>query len=409
MEVRARVVLCTKGAVSTVVDHRSPLAANKRRVLHVAQSVETGVAHVVDALLRWQRDAGWDVALAAPPGRLSALAASTGAPVLDWAAAREPGLSVVAEGRRLRRLVRDFEPDLVHLHSAKAGLVGRLVLRGRLPTVYTPHGWSWLAVEGTYRYAVEAWERVACRWCDAIVCLSDRELHQAGDVGLRGNLRLIPNDVDSKELRALAGASHAGSRRALGVPEGVPLVVCCARLAPQKGQDILLAAWPGVRRGVPDAELVLVGDGPWRRQLEQSSRGLSGVTFTGMCDRGATLQWMCSADVVVCPSRYEGMSLVPLEAAALGRPVVASDVEGMDDELPVDGRRLVPPEDPAALAGALRDLLADLDAARAAGLAARDWSDRNAGRPHAAERNTALYEEVLAQRGHVPSSSKRQR
>ena len=389
-----------------MVEHRSPsLSATPRRVLHVAQSVETGVAHVVDALVRWQRQAGWDVALAAPPGRLSDLVAGAGAPVLHWAAAREPGPSVVAEGKRLRRLVRDFGPDLVHLHSAKAGLVGRLLLRGRLPTVYTPHGWSWLAVEGSYRHAVQAWERAASRWCDAVVCLSDRELREASDVGLRGDLRLIPNDVDATQLRALAGSSDTESRRALGVPEGVALAVCCARLAPQKGQDILLAAWPAVRRRVPDAELVLVGDGPWRRRLEQSSRGLSGVTFTGMCDRGTTLRWMCSADVVVCPSRYEGMSLVPLEAAALGRAVVAADVEGMRDDLPVAGRRLVPPEDPAALAGALGELLADRDAARAAGLAARDLSERIAARPPAAERTAALYAQVLAQRVGVPASA----
>jgi glycosyltransferase involved in cell wall biosynthesis len=231
-------------------------------------------------------------------------------------------------------VVRSFAPDVVHLHSSKAGLAGRLALRGRVPTVFQPHAWSFAAVGGPVRAASLAWERLAARWADVVVCVSAAERDEGIAAGVRARRwEVVPNGVDLARFTPLPKE------------DGVPRVVCVGRLSRQKGQDVLLAAWRMV--DVPGAELVLVGDGPERETL---SRDLPpSVRLVGRQEDVAP--WYASATVVAVPSRWEGMALTALEALACGRPVVASDVTGMREALPPSS--LVPAEDPAALAGAL--------------------------------------------------------
>ena len=113
----------------------------------------------------------------------------------------------------------------------------------------------------------------------------------------------------------------------------------------QKGQQDLLADWPQVRARVPEAQLVLVGDGPDRRALERLADGLDGVLFAGA--RTDVPLWLAAADVVVVPSRWEGMALVPLEAMACARSVVATDVNGVVDSVPPGAGAIVALDDSA--------------------------------------------------------------
>ncbi|MGH3814171.1 MAG: glycosyltransferase, partial [Pseudonocardiaceae bacterium] len=118
-------------------------------VLHTVQPTDAGVAGYVAAVATDQLARGWRVMVACPcGGHLAADLATRGIPRLRWPATRSPGADTVPETQRLRRLIRAVRPDVVHLHSAKAGLAGRLALRGRRPTLFQPHGWSWLAVRG---------------------------------------------------------------------------------------------------------------------------------------------------------------------------------------------------------------------------------------------------------------------
>ncbi|GAA3233745.1 hypothetical protein GCM10020256_50090 [Streptomyces thermocoprophilus] len=129
------------------------------------------------------------------------------------------------------------------------------------------------------------------------------------------------------------------------------------RLCRQKGQDVLLAAWESVLRRCPDARLVLVGDGPDGERL--AARAPGSVLFAGAVPD--PVPWYRAADVVVLPSRWEGMALAPLEAMGCGRPVVVTDVDGARESLPggLAAHCLVPPGDADALARALAALLAD--------------------------------------------------
>jgi glycosyltransferase involved in cell wall biosynthesis len=362
------------------------------RVLHVAQPTDGGVAAYVVAACRDQVARGWDVAVACPPeGRLPADLASLGIPWLDWAAGRSPGPGSLDEARRLGRLVEQRRPDVVHLHASKAGLAGRLALRRRMPTLFQPHAWSWLAVDGAVRRASIAWERMAARWTDVFVCVGAGEAEQGRAMGVRGRYTVVRNGVDRDRFRHADEQARTSARRRLDVGADIPLAVCVGRITRQKGQDVLLAAWRSVRQQCPTAELSLVGDGDLLPELR--SDPLPGVRFAGAVTDVRT--WLAAADIVVLPSRWEGLPLTALEAFATGRSVVASAVSGLVEVVSPAVGALVPPDDPAALADCLVPRLGDRAHARAEGdHAARHATQFDIGRTF--DRLAAATEGVVA-------------
>lgn len=370
-------------------------------VLHLSQPVEGGVARVVTDLVRAQTEAGIRAVVACPPGGvLGRDAAAAGAEVVDWPARREPGPGLYGETVRAARLVRRIGPDLVHTHSAKAGLAARLALRGGVPTVHQPHAWSFDAVDGTTARLARRWERLGARWADRVLCVAEDERLRGVQAGVRARWAVVRNGVDVERFRPADEAARARARATLpalaGVPPHAPVAVCVGRLCRQKGQDVLLRAWPAVAARVPDARLVLVGDGPWRRDLGAAAGDR--VLFAGAA--GDTAPWYAAADAVVLPSRWEGMALVPLEAMACGRPVVVTSVTGAAESLPA-GRAAdfaVPPEDPAALARALTALLTDPPLRRELGLRSRDHVVAAHDVRRTAQRVAELYAEVLTER-----------
>ncbi|EST37218.1 hypothetical protein N566_14200, partial [Streptomycetaceae bacterium MP113-05] len=215
------------------------------------------------------------------------------------------------------------------------------------------------------------WERHAARWSTRVLCVSEQERWRGEAAGIDARWAVIPNGVDTARFTPLTPQDTARARRHLVAcavrPGGGPapsaaedpLVVCVGRLCRQKGQDVLLRAWPAVTARVPRARLVLVGDGPDREPLRAAAP--PGVLFAGTSPDPAS--WYAAADLVVLPSRWEAMALVPLEAMACGRPVLLTDVAGARESLPGGHQAacLAPPEDPEALASALVRLLADRD------------------------------------------------
>jgi glycosyltransferase involved in cell wall biosynthesis len=335
----------------------------------VSAPTTEGVARVALGYVRDQLARGWDVTLACPDtGWLGPEAAAAGARVRTWRARRAPGPTLAREVVTLSRVVAASRPDVVHLHSAKAGLAGRLAVRGRVPTIFQPHAWSFLAASGPVRTGSLAWERRALRWTTELVCVSEGERLLGESLGVVAPTTVVPNGVDLELLRPGGPAERASARTALGVADA-PTVVCVGRLAPQKGQADLLAAWPQVLARVPRARLLLVGDGPDRPGLEERVRSSAGVSLVG--SRSDVADWLTASDVVAVPSRWEGMALVPLEAMASGRSVVATDVTGVADSVPAAAGAVVPAGSPAAMAEALALRLADPERAAAEGAAGR--------------------------------------
>lgn len=321
------------------------------RVLHVSQPNAGGVAVYVGQAACDQRRRGWDVAVACPVGGdLPERCMAAGVPWLRWDAGRGPGPGVLREALRLRGIVRTFAPDVVHLHSSKAGLAGRLLRRpGGTPTMFQPHGWSWLAATGRQAAASRRWERLAARWSDALVCVGAGELSHGVDAGVRGPYRLVRNGVDLRRFLPADDTARLAARIRLGLPSGAPLAVCVGRVTRQKGQDVLVDAWPAVVERCPSALLAIVGAGGdpvWTR------RGRApGIRFVPAVEDPR--DWLAAANVVAMPSRWEGLPLIALEALAMGRPVVGTDIPGITEILRPGLGALVPAEDPGALAAQL--------------------------------------------------------
>ena len=262
----------------------------------------------------------------------------------------------------LYRMMRTFRPHIVHTHTAKAGMLGRLAARvaGVPVVVHTFHGHVLRGYFGPLTTAFyRAMERRLGASSDVLVAVSDavkRDLVALG-VAPDAKIRVIPLGLD---LEPLTGALPRGSLRGeAGVPEGAPLVGIVGRLAPIKDVGTFLRAAAAVRAAVPAARFAVVGDGEERGRLEaeRARLGLEDCVFFHGWRRDMAAVYG-DLDVVVNCSRNEGTPVALIEALAAGRPVVATRVGGTPDLLG-DGRRglLVPPGDAAALAAGVVDAL----------------------------------------------------
>ncbi|MFE0049869.1 glycosyltransferase family 4 protein, partial [Streptomyces sp. NPDC059013] len=267
---------------------------------------------------------------------------------------------------------------------------------GPLPAAPPPE-WSGGRAGGARAAPARHWERYGARWADRIVCVSETERRKGAAAGVEALWTVVPNGVDTERFRPAAD----GARRDLpplvaDLPASAPLVVCVGRLCRQKGQDVLLAAWEQVLRRLPNARLVLVGDGPGADALHASAP--ASVRFAG--DQPDSAPWYRAADLVVVPSRWESMALTPLEAMACGRPVVVTDVAGTRESLP-PGHALfctTPPQDPYALATAVGDLLLNGPLRRTLGRQGRQHVLATHDVRHSASAIANVYREVSAAR-----------
>jgi glycosyltransferase involved in cell wall biosynthesis len=364
-------------------------ASGSFSVLHVSQPVDGGCAKCVLDLARHQQSNGFNVVVACPSAGWLPEALATERIALErWNARRSPGPWVAGEVLALRAIMRRTSPDVVHLHSSKAGLAGRL-FRVDARVVFQPHAWSFQALAPLLARAAALWERAAARRSDALVCVSERERDTGIRTGIEARYCVIPNGVDLEALRRQSAGGRRKARAALSLPD-CPTVVCVGRISKQKGQDVLLEGWPAVRERVPEALLILVG--PGEEQLEVDAE--AGVLAVGHQD--APADWLVAADVVAVPSRWEGMSLVVLEALAVGRSIVATDAEGNAEAIQPGAGAIVPIGEAETLAAKLAERLEDSQLRAAEAAAAASRADRFDIRRTTAE-VASLYRKLTAQ------------
>jgi len=265
----------------------------------------------------------------------------------------------------LAGLLRRERIDILHTHLFHADLVGRAAayLAGTPHLVHTVR-----TAEARFRPWQFAFSRMLARQCERIVCVSPSvRSHHARKSGLPADrYTVIPNGVD---LRAFVRDEEARERlrQEWQIPPSRVLAAYVGRLSREKGIDTLLATMSRLAAQGKAADLVIAGDGPLGPKVGRfvsSGQGERRVRWLGFVPdvRGV----LSAADFLVMPSRWEGCPVGLVEAMAVGLPAAASRVAGVVD-VAVGGRTalLVPPEDPPALAGAIRRLIDD------AGLRAR--------------------------------------
>ena len=303
----------------------------------------------------------------------------------------------LAAYRAIARQIGDGNYDIVHTHISKAGILGRLAAwRAGVPVIaHTYHGQVEEVHENSARgLLLLAAERWAASYTDAIVAVSEATagLQLSRGVGQFDQYQVIHNGIDTDNFRMsipeLELPTPLAGRRLIGV---------IGSLTEEKGYDFLLESFPPLLREFPDLHLVVLGDGYLRGTLQDLAvaRGVGDhVLFTGNVED--VRPWLKQFELVVIPSRREGLPTVLLEAMALGRPVVAADVGGIC-ELLRDGESgaLFTAEDGSALRQASARLLANADLRRSFGSAARQRVDQEFTQQHAIARLEQLYETQL--------------
>ena len=303
--------------------------------------------------------------------------------------------------RACRRLIREGRYDLVHTHTSKAGILGRLAARraGGCRVVHTPHGHVFYGYFGPLKTRLFIWaERLMARWTDAIVTLTDREAeeHLALGIGRPPQFVTIFSGIPPPQAKARNGADPT-RRRALGLPAEGALIGSVGRLDPVKGHDLLIRAFAALQARQPGARLVLIGEGERRGACEALARELGAagkVSFLGWREDVAEL--LAELDLFVFPSRNEGMGRAAVEAMAAGLAVVATRTGGLPDVVR-EGRTglLVPPDDPGALSAAIERLLSRPEERRAMGEAGRELAQAYSAE-QMCEKIEALYQRLLA-------------
>ena len=290
------------------------------RTIHFLQPVSGGTPTVVLELVTAEVAAGYSVMIAAPKD-LRDRAETTGATFNPLSLRRSPGPSDLVAIVRIRRLLKTA--DVVIFHSSKAMMAGKIALRSisqkrRPKSIAIPHSWSW-NVGGLFKILYVRLEKWTRDWVDIVVCVSEHERDQGLRILGKFPNVVIRNAVDTDYFRP--SSSNLKSERCR--------LLLVGRLCEQKGQDFMVP----LMVALDDSMLALLGDGPSRDQLESMTQELNLGERVAFLGEGDVRSQYAAADIVVMPSRWEGMSLVLLEAMACGLPVVASpDASGDFDE-----------------------------------------------------------------------------
>lgn len=303
-------------------------------VLHVTQS-GGGVARVMSDIIR---EASFiDHKIVAPRGTFNnEQLADLQVKLIECEMIRN--VSIWADIKSLFNLIGILQGeqfDLLHLHSSKAGMLGRLAMlylkktKPELacrPIIYSPHGWSFHENQARYIYNLFSFlERKASKWCDVIVAVSNTELSEGRAVGIDPVLdfRRIYNGVNVKSYQT--NATRVTWRLRLGIPRGAFVYVSVGRLAVQKSPVELVRGFARLSTIRPDSFLILVGDGPLKKQVEREIDALglrSSVLITGWVSDVRPYLW--AANVSVLLSKWEAFGLAIIESLAAGLPCLTS-------------------------------------------------------------------------------------
>ena len=266
----------------------------------------------------------------------------------------------------LRRYFRENSFDIVHTHSSKAGIIGRLAARAAgVPTVvHTVHGQAFYAYQAWWRNQMYIWaERLAARSSDRIFAVAQAMIDQCVEAGVapREKYRVVYSGMD---VNAFVSAEAEPELRAqLGIPPDALVVGKIARLFEMKGHDFLIAAAPRIVAEHPNVKFLLVGDGSLRESLEEmiAAQGLQdSFVFSGLVPPNEVCRYTALMDILVHLSLREGLPRTVVQALASGVPAVGFALDGTP-EVVLDGKTgfVCEPEDVGQVTDAVLKLLGD--------------------------------------------------
>lgn len=253
--------------------------------------------------------------------------------------------------RATMRLLREIKPEIVHTHSSKAGIIGRLAAhRLGIPCVHTIHGASFHVGQNLYAHKLYQWlERRAAPWTDRFISVADAmtEQYVAAGVAPREKFVTIHSGFDVEPFLHPPKPA-AEIRREWGIEPHQVVIGKVGRLFPLKGHEFVIRAAPEICTRFPHVRFLLVGDGILREQFQKeiAAHGLSDrFIFTGLVRPEKVAELLQAMDIVVHTSLWEGLARVLPQALIAGKPVVSYDIDGAKEVvIPGETGFLAPPE-----------------------------------------------------------------
>ena len=307
------------------------------------------------------------------------------------------------------RIIKKYNPLIVHTHSSKAGLMGRLAakLAGTPIIVHTPHGHVFFGYFGPFKTKLFIiFEKLASRITDKIVALTNREKedHILFKIAEEDKFSVIYSGIELNALKESSSGEKQNLKKELGIPENSLIVGTAGRLVPVKGPEFLVKASKYIISKYPDTYFMFTGDGSLEHDLKRKAleMGISdNIIFLGWRDDLAKI--ISIYDIFVLPSLNEGMGRVLVEAMALGKSIVASNVGGIPD-LVIHEKNgfLVPPKNPKELAKYIQILLEDEKKREKMELGGKEMS-LNFSAENMVEKIEKLYNELLIKKNILSS------
>ncbi|MHC4107918.1 MAG: glycosyltransferase family 4 protein [Planctomycetota bacterium] len=310
--------------------------------------------------------------------------------------------------RDLRKIIRNWKPDVVHTHSSKAGILGRFAAwKQRVPCiVHTIHGLPFHPYESKLRNAIYIMaERAAAKRCHVLIGVAQAMCDQALAVGIGRpqQYKMVHSGIEV-ERYLHPDCSRDDMRRQLGVTNDDYVLGTVSRLTELKGHDDLLDALGPLMAEQPRLKLLWVGDGWWRDRLLDRVRhmGLAGrVIHTGLVPPEAIPKYLAAMDALAHPSYREGLPRAVVQALLSAVAVIVYDVDGAS-EVCVDGEvgRLVAPGDREGLRQAVAWMMGHPKERQAMGSRGREMCRDRFSASRMIEQLESIYENQLHRSGH---------
>ena len=314
-------------------------------------------------------------------------------------------LKDLAAYKQLKIFFKKHQFDVVHTHSSKAGVIGRIAARkaGVPVVVHTVHGQAFHPYQPGLKNAlyIRA-ERYAAKYCDRIFAVADAMIEQCANVGIapRTKYQTVYSGMDLTPY--LESQPDEELRKSLEIPPGIPVVGKIARLFELKGHEFLIKAARDVIDEVGDVRFLLVGDGLLRNQLEELIRSMGlrkYFVFAGLVPPSDIPRYVSIMDCLVHLSLREGLPRTIVQALAGGKPAIGYNLDGTPEVIKDEENGFIcAPESVLAVSAAISRLLKNPEKAKKMGLAGQAFVKENWDWRRMVSILEHEYEELLKQK-----------
>lgn len=233
----------------------------------------------------------------------------------------------------VRKLIKKYKPDIVYMHSSKGGAIGRIANIGiKNSSIYNPHGWAFnMDCSKKKKLVYICIEKVLAHFCRNIVAISDYEKLSAinNKICRADKIKVIFNGIDIEEYENKK-ESYSLTRESLSIPNEAYIIGTVGRLSKQKAPDIFIKAASLIKKEIPEAFFLMVGDGEMQHQIEKLADELglnNSILITGWVDE--PMEYIRLFDQAMLLSRWEGFGLVLAEYMLERKPIVATKVDAI--------------------------------------------------------------------------------